>query len=185
LTFPARFQLVAAANPCPCGHLGDGNRPCTCTPTMIHRYRSRLSGPLLDRVDLQVIVPAVPWRELSESRRGEASSVVAERVGTARKLQARRLEGTGIACNAGMGPREIDRWARADTAGHRLLERAAASLGLSARAFHRILRVARTIADLDASETVQAHHVAEAIAYRALDREELPARGEAAAAGGA
>lgn len=185
LTFPARFQLVAAANPCPCGHLGDGNRPCTCTPTMIHRYRSRLSGPLLDRVDLQVIVPAVPWRELSESRRGEASSVVAERVGTARRLQARRLAGTGIACNAGMGPREIGRWARAETAGHRLLERAAASLGLSARAFHRILRVARTIADLDASEIVQAHHVAEAIAYRALDREVLPSRGGVAATGGA
>ncbi len=176
LTFPARFQLVAAANPCPCGHLGDTNRPCTCTPTTIHRYRSRLSGPLLDRVDLQVIVPAVPWRELSESRRGEPSAVVAARVARARHIQTRRLEGTGIACNAGMGPREIDRWARPDTAGHRLLERAAAALGLSARAFHRILRVARTIADLDASEAVRAHHVAEAIAYRALDREELPSR---------
>jgi len=176
LTFPSRFQLVAAANPCPCGHLGDSNRACTCTPTAIHRYRSRLSGPLLDRVDLQVIVPAVPWRELSESRRGEPSSVVAGRVMGAREIQVRRFEGTGLACNAGMGSREIDRWARPDRAGHRLLERAAAALGLSARAFHRILRVARTIADLDGSEAVLAHHVAEAIAYRALDREELPSR---------
>ena len=176
LTFPSRFQLVAAANPCPCGHLGDANRPCTCSPAAIHRYRSRLSGPLLDRLDLQVIVPAVPWRDLSESRRGESSARVAQRVAAARKVQAQRFDGTGLACNAAMGSREIDRWARPDRDGHRLLERAAAALGLSARAFHRILRVARTIADMDGAEEVQAQHVAEAVAYRALDREELPAR---------
>jgi len=181
LTFPARFQLVAAANPCPCGHLGDTNRPCTCTPSAIHRYRSRLSGPLLDRVDLQIIVPAVPWREISEARRGEATAVVANRVARARRLQTQRFEGAGPGCNGDMGSREIGRWAKPDTAGQRLLERAAASLGLSARAFHRILRVARTIADLEGSEAVQAHHVAEAIAYRALDREELPARNAAMA----
>ncbi len=174
LTFPARFQLVAAANPCPCGYLGGTARQCTCTPTMIHRYRSRLSGPLVDRIDLQVFVPPVPWRDLSDSRRGEPSEVVRRRVAAARERQARRMAGSGISCNAGMGPREIERWARPDAAGRRLLERASQALGLSARAFHRILRVARTVADLEASEGVRAHHVAEAISWRALDREELP-----------
>lgn len=172
VSFPARFQFVAAANPCPCGHLGDDRRTCTCTPTMIQRYRHHLSGPLVDRIDLQVQVPAVPWRDLAAGHHGEPSAVVARRVAEARHLQRRRLAAAGLACNAEMGPREIDRWARPDDESRLLLERAVSALGLSARAFHRVLRVARTIADLAGDEKIAPHYVAEAISYRALDREQ-------------
>jgi magnesium chelatase family protein len=179
LTFPSRFQLVAAANPCPCGHLGDTQKTCTCTPTAVARYRARLSGPLLDRLDLQVQVPAVPWRDLSGDRRGEPSAVVAQRVAAARSRQQERLGPSGLTCNAQMGPRLLSRWARPGDAGGRLLERAAASLGLSARAYHRILRVSRTIADLAGDEDIRAHHIAEAISYRMLDRQQAtPAAAE-------
>ncbi|MCG6964023.1 MAG: YifB family Mg chelatase-like AAA ATPase [Acidobacteria bacterium] len=175
VTFPSRFQLVAAANPCPCGHLGSAHKSCTCTPTAVVRYRARLSGPLLDRLDLQVQVPAVPWQDLSSDRRGEPSEVVARRVAAARTSQQQRMCAVGIACNAQLGPRLLGRWARPDDAGRRLLERAAAALGLSARAYHRILRVARTIADLDGDEQVRGPHIAEAISYRMLDRREASA----------
>ena len=171
LNFPASFQLVAAANPCPCGYLGDDRRECGCTPPAVQRYRSRLSGPLLDRIDLQVTVPAVPWRELSADRRGEASDVVAKRVAGARRRQAKRFVGCGLTCNGEMGPDAIRLWARADSDGKRLLEHASRGLGLSARAYHRILRVARTIADLAGAEQISSAHLAEAIAYRSLDRE--------------
>ncbi len=171
LSFPAGFQLVAAANPCPCGYLGDPGRDCTCTPPMVQRYRARLSGPLLDRLDLQVTVPAVPWRDLGSGRRGEASEIVAQRVATSRVLQAERYLGRRCRTNAEMGPSEIDRWARPDADGRRLLEQAAQSLGLSARAYHRILRVARTIADLAGDKDLGTHHLAEAIGYRMLDRD--------------
>jgi magnesium chelatase family protein len=171
LSFPASFQLVAAANPCPCGYLGDDRRECSCTPLAVQRYRSRLSGPLLDRIDLQVTVPAVPWRELSADRCGEASDVVAARVAGARRRQTERFDGCGLTCNGEMGPGAIRRWARADSDGKRLLEHASRGLGLSARAYHRILRVARTIADLAREEHISSAHLAEAIAYRTLDRE--------------
>jgi magnesium chelatase family protein len=171
LTFPARFQMIAASNPCPCGHLGNPVRECTCTPAMVQRYRSRLSGPLIDRLDLQVIVPAVSWRDLGAERRGEPSAEVATRVSRARRVQACRFDGSGCRSNGEMGPAEIDRWARPDSDGHRLLEQASRSLGLSARAYHRILRVGRTIADLAGADSVTAAHLAEAIAYRALDRQ--------------
>jgi magnesium chelatase family protein len=170
LDFPASFQLVAAANPCPCGYLGDDRRECSCTPPAVQRYRARLSGPLLDRLDLQVTVPAVPWRELSADRRGEASEVVAGRVAEARRCQARRYSGRGPHCNGEMGADEIRTWAKPDTDGRRLLEHASRGLGLSARAYHRILRVARTIADLADQEQISSTHLAEAIAYRCLDR---------------
>ena len=168
--FPASFQLAAAANPCPCGHLGDPRRECRCTPPEVRRYRARLSGPLLDRIDLQLEVPAVPYRDLARSGSGERSAAVRERVLAARALQGRRLAATGRHANAELTPPEVRRWCAPDAEGERLLELAMAKLALSARAIHRILRVARTIADLDADETLAARHVAEAIAYRTLDR---------------
>lgn len=172
LTFPAGFQLVAAANPCPCGHLGDNRRDCLCTPHAVHRYRSRLSGPLVDRIDLQVQVPAVPWQELSAQRRGETSAAVAARVARARSMQAERQRGSGPCRNADLGPEQLASYARPDPDGCRLLDHAVRTLGLSARAYHRVLRVARTIADLASEEQVRAAHVAEAVAYRVLDRQE-------------
>jgi magnesium chelatase family protein len=171
LSFPASFQLVAAANPCPCGYLGDDRRECSCTPPAVQRYRARLSGPLLDRLDLQVLVPAVPWRDLSADRRGEASARVALRVAAARSRQAQRFDGAGPHCNGEMGPEAIRTWAQPDAEGRRLLDCASRGLGLSARAYHRILRVARTIADLADDEEISSIHLAEAIAYRCLDRE--------------
>lgn len=176
LTFPASFQLVAAANPCPCGFLGDAARECRCTPGAVERYRSRLSGPLLDRLDLQLTVPAVPWRELSADRRGEPSAAVAERVATARTVQRERYRDRPSTCNGEAGPAELRRWAALDGDALRLLEHAARALGLSARAWHRIQRVARTIADLAGAEELSAAHVAEAVAYRGLDRAEPTAR---------
>jgi magnesium chelatase family protein len=170
LCFPASFQLVAAANPCPCGYLGDPRRECSCTPAAIHRYSSRLSGPLLDRIDLQIMVPAVKWQELAADRRGESSRVVAERVRRTRDVQETRFRSAAIRTNGEMGSDAIRQWAQPDKDGKRLLEHASRVLGLSARAFHRILRVARTIADLSDDEQIGAPHIAEAIAYRCLDR---------------
>jgi magnesium chelatase family protein len=170
LAFPARFQLAAAANPCPCGHLGDPRRECRCTPPEIRRYRGRLSGPLLDRIDLQLEVPAVPYRDLARGGTGEASEAVRGRVVAARARQARRFAGGCRHANAELSPGEVRRWCAPDAEGERLLELACAKLALSARAIHRILRVARTIADLEASDRLAARHVAEAIAYRTLDR---------------
>ncbi|MBZ5587699.1 MAG: YifB family Mg chelatase-like AAA ATPase [Acidobacteriia bacterium] len=170
LTYPARFQLAAAANPCPCGHLGDPRRECRCSPVEVRRYRARLSGPLLDRIDLQLEVPAVSYRDLSRGDSGERSDAVRARVLAARARQARRLEGTGRHANAELSPVEVRRCCAPDAEGGRLLELAMNKLALSARAVHRILRVARTIADLDAADSLTARHVAEAVAYRTLDR---------------
>ena len=170
LTFPSAFQMVAAANPCPCGYLGDERRECVCTPAAVDRYRSRLSGPLLDRLDLQVAVPSVPWKELSRDRRGESTVSVAARVAVARRRARERFGSDGPLSNGDMGSEAIREWASPDDDGRRLLEHASRALGLSARAWHRILRVARTIADLGDDDQVRAAHVAEAIAYRSLDR---------------
>jgi magnesium chelatase family protein len=174
LTFPARFQLVAASNPCPCGFLGDPRRECRCTPPEVHRYRGRLSGPLLDRIDLQIEVPPVPYRDLARTDGGEASAAVAARVAAARERQARRLAGSGRRTNSELLPREVRRWCAPDREGDRLLELAVSRLALSARAVHRVLKVARTVADLEDAEAVLARHVAEAIAYRSLDRAATP-----------
>jgi magnesium chelatase family protein len=170
LRFPSRFQLVAAANPCPCGHLGDPRKECRCTPPEVRRYRAHLSGPLLDRIDLQLDVPPVAYRELASSARGEPSAAVRARVLAARAIQRRRFEGLTRSCNAELTAAEVRRFCRIDGEADRLLELAVNKLALSARAVHRVLKVARTIADLETADTICTRHVAEAVAYRSLDR---------------
>ncbi len=171
LRYPARVMLVAAMNPCPCGYYGDRRRDCLCTPQQIRRYRSRLSGPLLDRIDLHVEVPPVPVSELHEGRpSAETSSSMRARVGAARARQRERYKHAGIYTNAQLKPRQLKKYCALDAAGRTLLEHVMSRLGLSARAHGRILRVARTIADLAGSEPILSQHVAEAVQYRSLDR---------------
>jgi magnesium chelatase family protein len=165
-TFPARFSLVASMNPCPCGHHGNPDGRCGCTPNEIRRYRSRLSGPLLDRFDLIADVPPVELEALGRVRPGEPSAAVRARVIEARERQRRRLGRQGARCNAQMGPAELNRHASVGVGGRRLLLAAGARIGLSARGFDRVRRVARTLADLDGSERPGARHVAEALQYR-------------------
>jgi len=164
LEFPARFQLLAAMNPCPCGYLGHPTRACTCSPSQINRYRQRISGPLLDRFDLHVHVPPVDKSELARMQPGEASAAVAQRVLAARQRQYGRL-GDGVV-NARMSQQQIERFARPDAEGARLLDTAMQRFALSARSYHRILKVARTIADLAGNESLLTSYVAEALQYR-------------------
>ncbi len=170
LTFPARFMLAAAMNPCPCGYWGSPVRPCHCTPVMIQRYVSKISGPLLDRIDIHIDVPTVRYRELSAESVSETSAAIRERVVEARRRQLDRFRHEGIYCNAQMTPRLIRTYCRVDEEGQRLLENAISRLGLSARAYDRILKVSRTIADLEGSQEIAARHISEAIQYRSLDR---------------
>jgi len=171
LTYPARFMLAAAMNPCPCGYYSDPTHECTCTPTAIQRYMSKISGPLLDRIDIHIEVPSVRYRELSSERSGEPSERIRERVNLARKAQLRRFEGRkGIFFNSHMGPREIREFCRVDERGRELLKLAITKLGLSARAYDRILKVSRTIADLEGADEIKPQHISEAIQYRSLDR---------------
>ena len=169
-TFPARFTLVASMNPCPCGYHGCTERGCSCSTAMIERYRSRLSGPLLDRIDLHVEVPAVEVRDLTQRPPGESSADIRGRVIAARDIQRRRFAGTPTRANGQMSLRQIRRHCEIDGRTQALLERAIERLGLSARAYTRVLKVARTIADLAGDERVTSAHVAEAIGYRTLDR---------------
>jgi magnesium chelatase family protein len=171
LRFPSRFVLVAAMNPCPCGFFGDGEDRCTCDPALVTRYRNRVSGPLLDRIDLHVPVGRVPFQDLTDQEVRRESPGIRERVQEARFLQGERFrDRTGIHCNGQMGPGEIRRFCSASPEVARLLQRALDRLRLSARAYHRILKVARTVADLDASAEIGPSHVAEAIQYRSMDR---------------
>ncbi len=170
LTYPAAFMLVAAMNPCPCGFLGDPQHPCGCTPLMIQRYRSRLSGPLLDRIDLHIEVPRVPHKDLAGADEIEASETVRQRVEAARQHQRQRFATQGLHANSQMQARHLRRFCQLDPAGENLLATVTDRLGLSARTYSRILKVARTIADLGGVEMIAANHLAEAIQYRGLDR---------------
>ena len=167
LSFPANFILIGAMNPCPCGYNGDPVKECTCSSTMIARYQKRLSGPLLDRIDIHVEVPRVEYEKLSDKRLGEPSSAIRARVEAARKRQRERFKDVeGVSCNAEMRPAEIREFCELDAAGQSLIKAAMRQLHLSARAYHRILKLARTIADLAGSETIEAAHLAEAVQYR-------------------
>jgi magnesium chelatase family protein len=170
LTYPASFMMVAAMNPCPCGFLGDSQHSCTCTPALMQRYRTRLSGPLLDRIDLQVEVPRLPHKDLADSRPVEGSATVRCRVEQARQVQQERFDGSPVHCNARMGPRQLQKYCWTDKAGQELLQQVTDRLGLSARSYTRLLKVGRTIADLSGSVEIGAVHLAEAIQYRSLDR---------------
>lgn len=173
--YPARFMLVASMNPCPCGHAGDPRKECVCSPGQIQRYLGKISGPLLDRIDLHVEVTPVPFEDLQSERKEEPSRAVRARIEAARERQAERLGKSNgqTFCNAQMTSPQVRQHAELDDAGRQLLKTAIERLGLSARAHDRILKVSRTIADLAGSEDVRSEHLAEAIQYRSLDREQV------------
>ena len=172
--YPTRVMLVAAMNSCPCGYMGSVKRACTCRVDQVERYRSRISGPLLDRIDIQVEVPDVQYNELRGSVRGESSAQVRARVEAARAIQRERLLDTGLHSNAQLRPGEMRVYCQVDELGHKLLERVVDKLGMSARAHDRILKVARTIADLAGAERIGIDHLSEAVSYRCLDRALTP-----------
>ena len=172
IDYPANFMMVASMNPCPCGYYNHPTKPCVCSPAQVQKYLNKISGPLLDRIDIQVEITPVPFDELTKSTASENSAAIRERVMRARQIQERRFANEpGIHSNAQMTPRQLQSYAQPDERGKALLQTAMEQLNLSARAYDRILRVARTIADLDGSEKVQSLHIAEAIGYRSLDRE--------------
>jgi len=170
LTYPSSFMLIAAMNPCPCGYFSDPKHECRCTYPQIHRYRSKISGPLMDRIDIHVEVPAVPYKDLVGESNSESSEVIGARVTAARAHQYERFKRTKIYCNAQMINRHIKKHCRIDDASCDLLENAIDKLGFSARAYNRILKIARTIADLDVASDISVDHIAEAVQYRSLDR---------------
>ena len=176
--YPCSFMFVASMNPCPCGYYGDPTHHCMCTPGQISRYLSKISGPMLDRIDIHVEVPVVPFQQLSQMKPGESSEQIRERVIKARKIQEERFSASrGVYCNAQMTERMIHKYAEPDEQSLEMLRLAMERLSLSARAYNRILKVARTIADLEGSENIQSHHIAEAIGYRSLDRGDWAERG--------
>lgn len=172
IEYPCSFMFIASMNPCPCGYYNHPTKACVCHTGQVQRYLNRVSGPLLDRIDIQIEIVPVPFEKLSESRQGESSSAIRERVIKARKIQEQRFsQHPGVYCNAQMESKLIHLYAQPDAQGLALLRNAMSRLNLSARAYDRILKVARTIADIEGSERIQSHHLAEAISYRNLDRE--------------
>ena len=170
--YPANFMLIASMNPCPCGYYTHPTKECTCKPGEIKRYMSKISGPLLDRIDIHVEVLPVEFSDLSQKPKGESSAEIRDRVIKARAIQAKRFKGTSVYSNAMMGTRQIERYCVIDKRSRELLCAAIEKMNLSARAYHRILKVARTIADLEESDVLSFVHVSEAIQYRAFDREQ-------------
>ncbi len=170
LTYPARFMLVAAMNPCPCGFYGSTKHPCSCTHLHIQKYRSRISGPLLDRIDMHIEVPALNYKDLASTDQGESSEKIGKRVNQTRQRQRERFSGKSVHCNAQMTNRLIKKFCMIDAESQKLLELAVNRLGLSARAYSRILKIARTIADIEGEDFVKSLHISEAIQYRNLDR---------------
>jgi magnesium chelatase family protein len=175
LTFPANFQMVAAMNPCPCGYFGDPIKPCTCSSSTVTRYQKRISGPLLDRIDIHVEVPRVDYEKLSDDRFGEPSADVQARVESARKIQRERFDlnnssqddkGSRLTCNSDMHPAEIRKFCQLDTTSQSLMRSAMNQMQLSARAYHRVLKLSRTIADLAGQSQIESQHLAEALQYR-------------------
>jgi magnesium chelatase family protein len=171
VTFPARLTLVGAMNPCPCGQRGHPEKTCTCTPLEVKKYLSRISGPLLDRIDLHVEVPPVAYRDLAATSQEESSATIRTRINASRAMQQQRYAADALFCNAHMLPKHLRAFCRLDAGGRQLLETAVGRLGLSARGYDRVLKVARTIADLDGAESIRAEHIAEAVQYRSLDRD--------------
>ena len=170
LTYPSVFTLVAAMNPCPCGFYGHPTRKCSCSPTAVRNYLNRISGPMLDRLDLHIEVPPVDYASLKSTVKEESSEEIRKRVNRAREIQNKRYEGTGITCNARLLPGMLNLYCKLTDDAENLLKASFDRLGLSARAYDRILKVARTIADLDGKDSIEVSHIAQAIQYRSLDR---------------
>ena len=170
LTYPCKFMFVASMNPCECGYYGSSSKKCTCTPKSIEKYMGKISGPLLDRIDIQIEVTPVKYQKLDSNTPVETTESIRNRVNNARKIQVQRYKNYNIYSNSELTPKLIEEYCKLDENGRKILQNAFQKLGLSARAYGRILKVARTIADLDKKENIQPHHIAEAIQYRSLDR---------------